>query len=99
MPSVTRDPKQYLQMGELERLVMGTMWGLIKPISVERLAKYVNEDNQKTLAYNTYRTVMLRLVYKGLLKRSNGKGSNGLYSVAMSREQFVEAVIREIVGI
>lgn len=81
-------------LGPLESEVMEVMWG--KGEATVRQVVDVLEPRRR-VAYTTVMTIMSNLVKKGLLK-SIPTGKAYLYTVALSREAFLERKAQEAVS-
>lgn len=54
-------------------------------------------EKERSLAYTTVMTTVVRLYEKGLLRREK-EGKRFLYSPKLTREQFLEATAREVLA-
>ncbi|MFC4052789.1 BlaI/MecI/CopY family transcriptional regulator [Actinomadura syzygii] len=73
--------------GSLERSIMDVLWEAPGPLRVRELLAELNENADKTLAYNTVQTVAERLAQKGLLRRTRD-GLAFRYSPTRAREEY-----------
>lgn len=81
-------------LGGLEQKVMEALWGMREPASGREIYEQLSREGG--WAYTTIRTVVDRLVEKGLVqRRKSGRMWN--FESAMSREEFRDAVSREAV--
>ncbi len=76
--------------GSLERAFLEVLWTHDEPIP----ARQVQTEAGRDLAYATVRTVLERLVRKGLVEHSRD-GRTLLYSAAGTRESFVSELMLE----
>lgn len=79
-------------LGELEADVMEIAWRLQR-VTVPDVLQALKPRRQ--LAYTTVMTVMTRLASKGLLIRSTDEKPY-VYTPAVSRQEFVEGAVREV---
>jgi len=82
-------------LGLLEADVMEIIWSA-EAMTVKRMVYLLNRGKRRH-AYTTIMTVMNRLAVKGLLCREK-KGAAYVYSPSVSREDFLEAVIGDIMA-
>lgn len=73
-------------LGPLEHTVMEVMWRS-KSATVREIHDQI--FSERALAYTTVLTVMGNLVNKGLLKK-DGHGKSHVYSIALTKEQFID---------
>jgi predicted transcriptional regulator len=77
------------RLGELERVVMDTLWERDEPASVREIARALaDRDTDRDLAYTTVMTVLDRLAKKGFLRRERS-GRAWLYTPSASRDAYV----------
>lgn len=83
-----------LRLHELEAAVMDVVWskGLASFAVADVLAQL---ERTREIAYTTVMTTLARLHDKGLLRRER-EGKRYLYSVRLSREEFLESTAREV---
>ncbi|MET0413225.1 MAG: BlaI/MecI/CopY family transcriptional regulator [Polyangiaceae bacterium] len=83
-----------LRLHELEAAVMDVVWskGLVSFAVADVLAQL---ERTREIAYTTVMTTLARLHDKGLLTRER-EGKRYLYSVRLSREEFLESTAREV---
>ncbi len=81
-------------LGELEVELMEHMWQLGQA-TVRDVTTRVHQV--RPVAYTTVMTVMAHLAEKGLLKRTPIDKKTHLYTVALTKEQFVERSSRQMV--
>ena len=82
-----------LQMGELERMVMGVLWdqrGWLTPGEVHRVL-----SAKRTLAYTTVMTILVRLWQKGRLERQRD-GRAFAYRALQSREEHAATAMAKL---
>ncbi|UFP93191.1 BlaI/MecI/CopY family transcriptional regulator [Gloeobacter morelensis] len=81
-------------LGEQEAEIMEQVWAMGGPV----LAKQVHErlPANVSLAYSTVACTMGRLVQKGLLQVLNGNTKPYLYLPTLSREQFVQRAVDQL---
>lgn len=78
-------------LGDLERVVMDTLWSHGPELSVRDVMDRMQGD--KDLAYTTIMTVLDRLAKKGLAERSRD-GRAWRYTAASSREELAATALR-----
>lgn len=71
-------------LGELEKQVMDIVWDCKQCSTRDILTKLKKEKN---LAYTTVATILQRLHYKGLVRRTDGK-SGHIYSPKVSKQSY-----------
>ncbi|MEV0768562.1 BlaI/MecI/CopY family transcriptional regulator [Nocardia salmonicida] len=71
--------------GELEAVVMDTVWSAGEPVSVRRVLEVISDDRE--IAYTTVMTTMDNLHRKGWLDRER-HGKAYLYWPTLTREQY-----------
>lgn len=79
-------------LGDLEKAIMETVWGLDRPSTVTEVQKAMPDEPR---AYHTVTTVMTRLCKKGLLRRAKRQGV-WHYSPRLSQEEFRRDVARQV---
>lgn len=79
-------------LGDLEADIMELLW-LKSPSSVRDI--HENLAGERTIAYTTVMTVMVRLAEKGVLKREQN-GRAYLYSPTQTREQYCSDAISTV---
>lgn len=77
--------KRGRQQGELEQLMLDSLWDAAGPLSSQQLLEIISPDGD--LALTTVLTVLARLTDKGLAKREPGSGRSLLFSAVQSREE------------
>ena len=81
-----------MKQGDLENLIMNALWDVSMPdvesdlVDVQDVQEAINEQENRSWAYTTVKTVMDRLVDKGWVNRQK-QGKKFLYSPVLSREQ------------
>ena len=80
-------------LGDLERLIMETLWHLARPSTVAEVQKAMPEEEPR--AYHTVTTVMTRLCDKRLLRREKQEGV-WHYSPTLSQAEFRQQVAQEV---
>jgi predicted transcriptional regulator len=78
-------------LGDLERVVMDTLWSHGPQLSVRDVMDQMEGD--KNLAYTTIMTVLDRLAKKGLAERTRD-GRAWRYTAASSREELAASALR-----
>jgi predicted transcriptional regulator len=80
-------------LGDLERVIMETLWRLDRPSTVAEVQKAMPEEEPR--AYHTVTTVMTRLCDKGLLRREK-QNAVWHYSPVLTQEEFRRRVAQEV---
>ena len=80
-------------LGELERLIMETLWRLDRPSTVAEVQKAMPVNEPR--AYHTVTTVMTRLCEKRLLGREKEQGV-WRYSPTLAQAEFRQQVAHEV---
>jgi predicted transcriptional regulator len=86
-------PKVEKYLGGLETAVMDVLWDRGQASVREVLGAL---RGNRTMAYTTVMTVMVRLADKGLLERQTD-GRMYLYRAAVTREEFLSGVSRRVI--
>lgn len=89
-----------LKHGALENLVLNVVWSVLEqkehPISVADIQDGLNRLNtKKRWAYTTVKTVLDRMVTKGLINRVK-IGKKYLYSAIVQREELAQKAIKKL---
>lgn len=94
---MSRDEENSLHklLGELEVEVMEHMWQLGEA-TVRDVASLI--QGTRPVAYTTVMTVMIHLADKGLLSRSPIDKKTHLYTVALTREEFLARSSRQMIN-
>jgi predicted transcriptional regulator len=88
--------KRGRQQGELEQLILDTLWDSASAVSSQQLLERISPDGE--LALTTVLTVLSRLADKGLVTREAGQGRSLLFSAAQSREQHTADLMLKLVS-
>jgi predicted transcriptional regulator len=88
--------KRGRQQGELEQLILDTLWDSSVPLTSQQILDVVGADGQ--LALTTVLTVLSRLVEKELVVRQQGEGRSLIFTSATTREQHSAALMLNLVG-
>jgi len=80
--------------GKLEARILEIIWA-DGPMTVKRALYHLNKNQD--YAYTTVMTVMNRLARKGILDREL-KGKSFVYAPAMSKDEFLELAVMDILG-
>jgi predicted transcriptional regulator len=86
-------PKIEKYLGGLQAEIMELIWAK-HPVTVRDVAEQLGKT--RSIAYTTVMTVMSRLAEKGLLRQQRDQKSYR-YEPAMSRDEFLASVSRDIV--
>ena len=86
-------PKIQKYLGGLQAEIMELIWQR-HPVTVRDVSAELSKD--RAIAYTTVMTVMSRLAEKGLLRQKRDQKSF-LYEPAMTREEFLASISRDIV--
>ena len=78
--------KRGRQQGELENLVMESLWDAESSLTSQQILEQANKAGEE-LALTTILTVLSRLVDKGLVVRENGSGRSLNFIAAETRER------------
>lgn len=81
-------------LGELESEIMSTVWESHEPISIRYVTDILRV--KRKIAYTTIMTIMVRLVEKGLLKRTS-EGKAYRYQAVYSKEKFLNNITKQII--
>jgi len=81
--------------GDLEAVIMDTVWTWGEPSTVRDVFEYLQE--QRTIAYTTVMTVMDKLHRKGWLERDRD-GRAYRYWPKWSREEYSARLMREVLS-
>jgi predicted transcriptional regulator len=88
-PSVERRSME-LKQGDLENIILNALWMLESnvetPVYVSNIQEYINQTQQRHWAYTTVKTVVDRLVDKGLARRLK-QGKKFSYGSEINREE------------
>ncbi len=87
--------KRGRQQGELEQLVLDTLWDSKTALTSQQILETVS--NNGDLALTTVLTVLSRLVEKELVTREQGDGRSLLFRPAQTREQHAGALMLNLV--
>lgn len=88
-------PLRSTTLGDLERVVMDTLWSHGPDLSVRDVMDRLAESGHKELAYTTVMTVLDRLAKKGVAERSRD-GRAWRYSAGASREELAVTALRSV---
>ncbi len=88
--------KRGRQQGELEQLILDSLWDAPSALSSQQLLELVSPDGE--LALTTVLTVLSRLTDKGLVSRVHGEGRAFLFSASQTREQHTADLMLKIVS-
>jgi predicted transcriptional regulator len=88
--------KRGRQQGELEQLILDSLWDAPSALSSQQLLELVSPDGE--LALTTVLTVLSRLTDKGLVSREPGEGRAFLFSASQTREQHTADLMLKIVS-
>jgi len=89
--------KRGRQQGELEQLILDSLWDAPSALSSQQLLEVISPDGD--LALTTVLTVLSRLTEKGLVNREPGSGRSLLFSPAQTREQHAaDAMLKMVSG-
>jgi predicted transcriptional regulator len=88
--------KRARQQGELEQLILDSLWDSASAVSSQQLLERISPDGD--LALTTVLTVLSRLTDKGLVSRIPGPGRSFLFSPAQSREEHTADLMLKIVS-
>jgi predicted transcriptional regulator len=88
--------KRGRQQGELEKLILDSLWDSTGAISSQQILENIRPDGD--LALTTVLTVLARLTDKGLVQRRAGEGRSFLFSATQSREQHTAELMLKIVS-
>lgn len=80
-------------LGDLEKLIMETLWRLERPSTVTEVQRAMPEEPR---AYHTVTTVMTRLCKKGILRRAK-RGGVWHYSPILTQDEFRRHIAHEVV--
>ena len=84
-----------LAMGELEAAVMDVLWGAAGPLTPGQVQEVLSAD--RSLAYTTVMTVLVRLWQKGRVGRES-HGRAYAYHPLQSREAYAALRMGEVLG-
>lgn len=88
--------KRARQQGELESLILDTLWNADSPLTSQQILELA--DPTGDMAVTTVLTVLSRLSDKRLVTRENGDGRTLLFSAAESREQHAAKLMLSMVA-
>ncbi len=88
--------KRGRQQGELEQLILDTLWDSKTALTSQKILETVSPDCD--LALTTVLTVLSRLVEKDLVTREQGEGRSLLFSAAQTREQHAADLMLSLVS-
>jgi predicted transcriptional regulator len=88
--------KRGRQQGELEQLILDSLWDAPSALSSQQLLELVSPDGE--LALTTVLTVLSRLTDKCLVSRVPGEGRAFLFSASQTREQHTADLMLKIVS-
>ncbi len=86
--------KKLRQQGELESLVLDTLWDASEPLTSNQVLEAIADAGD--LALTTVLTVLSRLVEKDLVERLPAEGRGYLFKPTSSREEHAAAQLIEI---
>jgi predicted transcriptional regulator len=86
--------KKLRQQGELESLVLETLWDANQPLTSNQVLEAVSSEGD--LALTTVLTVLSRLMEKDLVERLPAEGRGYLFRASNSREEHAAAQLLEI---
>ncbi|MEZ4369745.1 MAG: BlaI/MecI/CopY family transcriptional regulator [Polyangiaceae bacterium] len=84
-----------LRLHELETAVMEVVWGSSTPLAVGDVQRVL--ERERSIAYTTVMTTLVRLHEKGLLERERD-GRRFLYRARLSRDELLRQTAREVLG-
>lgn len=87
--------KRARQQGELESLILDTLWSSKRPLTSQEILEATGNGE---LAITTILTVLSRLTDKELVTREPGEGRSFLFSAAQSREQHTADLMLKLVA-
>jgi predicted transcriptional regulator len=88
--------KRSRQQGELEQLILDTLWDSKTPLTSQRILEIVSTNGD--LALTTVLTVLSRLAEKELVTRVQGEGRSLLFSASQTREQHAADLMLNLVS-
>jgi predicted transcriptional regulator len=88
--------KRVRLQGELEQLILDSLWDASAALSSQQLLDLISPDGE--LALTTVLTVLSRLTEKGLVTREPGSGRSLLFSAAQTREQHAADLMLKMVS-
>ena len=88
--------KRGRQQGELEQLILDSLWDASDALSSQQLLELISPDGD--LALTTVLTVLSRLADKGLVTREPGVGRSFLFSAATTRELHAAELMLKMVS-
>jgi predicted transcriptional regulator len=88
--------KRGRQQGELEQLILDSLWDAPSALSSQQLLDLIGPDGE--LAITTILTVLSRLTDKGLVARQPGAGRSLLFSAVQTREQHAADLMLKMVS-
>jgi predicted transcriptional regulator len=88
--------KRGRQQGELEQLILDSLWDAPNSLSSQQLLELIGPDGQ--LAITTVLTVLSRLTEKGLVTREPGSGRSLLFRAVQTREQHTANLMLKMVS-
>jgi predicted transcriptional regulator len=86
--------KKSRQQGELESLVLDTLWDADAPLTSNQVLEAVAEEGE--LALTTVLTVLSRLLEKDLVERLPAEGRGYLFKATSTREEHAASQLIEI---
>ena len=86
-------PTSVPELHELEAVIMGQMWRL-EVATVREVLNAMNQAERRERAYTTVLTTMRRLYDKGLLARERRPDRTDVYTLAMTRDQYLYTLVR-----